>query len=207
MVQAHPALSSSLSVEQVAGQINAMIGERAAERLNSLQVASEASLKPREPGVYFGLPSADYHADPSLGSSDLKRLLQAPAVYWWHSQMNPERQPTPDSPAKKKGRALHKLVLEGEEAFATAFATEPQPEAHPGALVTLDDLKAKCRALGDAVSGTKAELAKRIKAKDTNEIIFDEVLATFRLMAERDSMEILSRTPCRRCARRQPASC
>src|SRR5215831_8951386 len=193
MVQAHPALSSSLSVEQVAGQINAMIGERAAERLNSPQVASEPSLKPREPGVYFGLPSADYHADPSLGSSDLKRLLQAPAVYWWHSHMNPERPPSPDSAAKQKGRALHKLVLEGEEAFAAAFATEPQPEAHPGCLVTLDDLKAKCRELGEAVSGTKAELVKRIKAKDANAIILDEILATFRVMADRDGIEVLKR--------------
>jgi hypothetical protein len=41
------------------------------------------------------------------------------------------------------------------------------------------------------VSGTKAELAKRIKAKDTHIIIFDEVLATFRVMAERDGLEIL----------------
>jgi len=195
MVQAHSALSSSLSVEQVAGQINAMIGERAAERLKApaAETTSELSLKhkPRENGVYFQLPSAEYHSDPSLGSSDIKRLLQAPAVYWWHSHLNPERPPSPDSPAKQKGRALHKLVLEGEEAFAAAFATEPKPEAYPGCLVTLDDLKAKCSAVGEAVSGTKAELAKRIKDKDPKAVIFDEVLSLFRSMAERDSMEIL----------------
>ena len=52
--------------------------------------------------------------------------------------------------------------------FSAAFDTEPQPDAHPGCLVTLDDLKAKCRELGEAVSGTKAELAKRIKAKDAS---------------------------------------
>jgi hypothetical protein len=52
--------------------------------------------------------------------------------------MNPARPPSFDSAAKQKGRALHKLVLEGEKAFAAAFATEPQPEAHPGCLVTLD---------------------------------------------------------------------
>src|SRR5215831_16007085 len=156
--------SSQLSVEQVAGQINAMIAERAADRLRA-SAAEPPPLKPHGAGVYFNLPAAEYHADPSLGSGDLKRLLQAPAVYWWHSHMNSERPPSPDSPAKQKGRALHKLVLEGEEAFAAAFATEPQPHAHPGCLVTLDDLKSKCRELGEAVSGTKAELAKRIKAK------------------------------------------
>jgi len=71
--------------------------------------------------------------------------------------MNPERSPSPDSPAKQRGRALHKLVLEGEAAFAAVFATEPQPDAHPGCLVTLDDLKAKAfigiAFLGYAVGG------------------------------------------------------
>src|SRR5262245_9823365 len=193
MAQAHSALRpSDPSVEQVADAINEMIADRAAARLSkTAQQALEPSLKPREPGIYFNLPAADYHADPSLGSSDLKRLLQAPAVYWWHSHMNPEHPPSPDSPAKQKGRALHKLVLEGEEAFAAAFASDPQPDAHPGCLVTLDDLKAQCRALGEAVSGTKAELAKRIKAKDAKAIIFDEVLATFRVMADRDGIEVL----------------
>src|SRR5262245_8349396 len=117
MAQAHSAIRpSDLSVEQVAGQINTMIAERAAERLHKPAAAEPSPTKPREPGVYFGLPSAEYHADPSLGSSDLKRLLRSPADYWWSSAMNPDRQPTPDSPAKQKGRALHKLVLEGAEA-------------------------------------------------------------------------------------------
>jgi hypothetical protein len=187
-----------LSVEQVAGQINAMIAERAAERLHKapaadveVPIGTSTQAKPRPAGVYFGLPSADYHADPSVGSSDLKRLLQAPTVYWWHSHMNPDRPPPPDTLAMQKGRALHKLVLEGLEAFEAAFAEEPQPSGHPGALVTLEDLKGKCRELGEPVSGTKAELAKRIKAKDSHTIIFDEVLATFRVMAERDGLEVL----------------
>jgi hypothetical protein len=195
MAQAHSALRpSDPSVEQVADAINAMIAERAGARLSKAAQQEPAPLlKPREPGVYFNLPAADYHADPSLGSSDLKQLLQAPAVYWWHSHMNPERPPSPDSAAKQKGRALHKLVLEGEKAFAAAFATEPQPDAHPGCLVTLDDLKAKCRELGEANGGTKAELAKRIKLKDAKAIIFDEILSTFRVMVERDGIELLKR--------------
>jgi hypothetical protein len=55
--------SSDLSVERVAGQINAMIAERAAERLNKEPVSAEPSPKPQQPGVYFNLPAADYHAD------------------------------------------------------------------------------------------------------------------------------------------------
>jgi PDDEXK-like domain of unknown function (DUF3799)/SAP domain len=198
MAQAEIRLSaSSLSVEQTAAAINGMIAERAAERLREpavepLKETPVAALPgARQPGIYFGLSREEYHADPSLGSSDIKRLIQAPAVYWWHSWMNADRPPSPDSPAKQKGRALHKLVLEGEAAFAQAFVEEPQPSGHPGCLVSLDDLKAKCRDLGEPVSGTKAELAKRIKAKDGNVIIFDDILALFRSMVERDALEVL----------------
>src|SRR5262249_27241385 len=145
---ASPLPASHPCVEQVAGAINAMIAERAEERLckaSSAEPANQPTLKTHPPGVYFGMASVEYHADPSLGSADLKRLLQAPAVYWWHSWMNPDRPPSSDTPAKQKGRALHKLVLEGEAAFSAAFAQEPSHEGHPGCLVTLDDLKAKCR--------------------------------------------------------------
>jgi SAP domain len=151
--QADTRLSASHpSIQQVAGAINAMIAERAAERLGNAPAAAVPSEPPgcipQAPGVYFGLPTAEY-------------------------------------------RALHKLVLEGEEAFARAFAEEPQPSGYPGCLVTLEDLKAKCRELGEPVSGTKAELAKRIKAKDPKTIVFDDILGLFQAMAERDGLEVL----------------
>jgi hypothetical protein len=132
---------------------------------------------------------SDDAADPSLGSTDLKALLVHPACYWQRSHMNPERRDDSDTPAKKIGRALHALVLEGEA--VKAFAEEPSPANYPGALVTLDDLKAKCREIGEPVSGTKAELAKRIKAKDGDATIFEDILAIFRAMVERDGLEVL----------------
>lgn len=189
-------LPASLSVDQIAGAINGMIAERAQERLTARPAEPapapvKPALTPREPGVYFFLPAADYHQDPSLGSSDIKRLLRSPTDYWWHSHMNAARPPDTDSPAKQKGRALHSLVLEGPDAFAKAFIEEPSPSSYPDALVTLDDLKVRCRALGEPVSGTKAELAKRVKAKDAKVIVFDDVLATFRAMVERDGLEVL----------------
>jgi hypothetical protein len=163
-VQSHlPA--SQLSVEQTAAAINGMIAERAADRLREPPLAeppaeapkTPAPLEPHAPGIVFGMPAADYHRDPSLGSTGLKRLLRSPSDYWWGSHLNPDRPLDNDAPAKQKGRALHKLVLEGEEAFAKAFIEEPQPNGHPGCLVTLEDLKAKCRDLGEPVSGTKAD--------------------------------------------------
>jgi hypothetical protein len=45
-------------------------------------------------------PSASYHADPSVGTSILKHILQA-TVEWWHSHMNHRRR-TPQ-PCKSDG--------------------------------------------------------------------------------------------------------
>src|SRR5262245_3537142 len=182
MAQAHSALrGSDPSVEQVANQFNT-IAERAVERLKAPVAEPPPKPAPMQPGIYFGLDMGAYHAASNLGSSDIKRLLRSPADYWWESHFNPDRPASRDSSAMLKGRALHSLCLEGEKAFAAAFAEEPTPESHPGCLVTLDDLKAKCRTLGDPVSGTKADLAKRIKAKDPKAMIFDEIIQTFRAM-------------------------
>jgi hypothetical protein len=159
----------------------------------SRQPSKQAEPERREPGVYFGLPAANYHADPSLGSSDIKRLLQAPPAFWHHSWMNPARPASPDSAAKLKGRALHALVLQGEKAFAEAFAIAPSREDYPNALVTLDDLKAKLRTLCEPTSGTKDMLAKRIRLKLPDVVIFDDVLKIFRAVAERGKLEILSK--------------
>ena len=93
-------------------------------------------------GVHFGLDDEIYHADPGLGSTDIRRLLQSPADFWHHSKWNPDR-PVSDTDAKTWGRAFHKLTLEGPEAFARAYVMEPDKSAEaPGLIVTLDDMKA-----------------------------------------------------------------
>lgn len=77
-----------------------------------------AALKPRDPGIYFNLDEEPYHEDPSLGSTDERKLAKNPADYWWTSYMNPLR---PDdksgTPAQQRGTAVHVLVLYGEAAF------------------------------------------------------------------------------------------
>jgi len=148
--------------------------------------------RPREPGIYFGLPATEYHADPSLGSTDLKRLLRSTMDYWWQSWLNPRRElEADDTPAKRQGRALHKLVLEGRAAFHKAFISEPQHADWPDALRTLDEMRELLREKGDKVSGTKPELAKRIKAIAPQIILYDDVLAHFSAMVERDGLQVL----------------
>lgn len=93
--------------------------------------------EPIGPGVYFGLSEDAYHKDPALGSSDLRQLLVSGPDYWWTSALNPRRAVKEATEAQVFGSALHKLVLEGRQAFEALYVSRPDD------LVRLD---AKARA-------------------------------------------------------------
>lgn len=95
-------------------------------------------------GVYFALDEDAYHADPALGSTDIKRLLVSPPDYWWNSKFNPAKPEDTDTPSRKFGRAVHKVVLEGREAFDALYA----PAEHPGNIKAGKDERENIKAAG-----------------------------------------------------------
>lgn len=118
-------------------------------------VAEAAQLIPD--GIHFGLSEDDYHADPALGSTGLKDLIDNAPDFWWTSWMNPAREPEKETPAKVFGRAVHKAVLEGRDAFEARYG----PCDHPG------NVKA-----GIAERQALAEVAKiPLKREDYNRIL------------------------------------
>lgn len=81
-----------------------------------------------EPGIYFGMPAEEYHADPALGSSNLRDLLKSPSEYWYGSHLNPARDDE-STRATVRGTATHLYVLNGEAAFLARYYRGPdQPE-------------------------------------------------------------------------------
>ena len=116
-------------------------------------------------GVHFGLSEEIYHADPGVGSSDLKRLLQSPPDYWWGSRMNDLREDL-DTPSTEWGTAFHTLILLGREEFERRYVTPPRRENFPGLLDTVDDLKAYCNLHKLRATGTKSELLDRVRRHD-----------------------------------------
>lgn len=82
-------------------------------------------LKIFSPGVYIGMPDTVYHADPSLGSSNLRKVAISPPDFWFSSFMNPAREDDKDTPARLRGTAVHVLVLYGEEAFSQGYLRIP----------------------------------------------------------------------------------
>jgi hypothetical protein len=121
-------------------------------------------------GIYFGMSNEDYHADPALGSSNMRDLLTGGPTYWWNSHLNPQRK-RKTTRALDFGSAVHAMVLEGEPAFLAQFAEEPDPE---GALDTYADVKKWLLAQGEAkVPRAKADAVAQARLVDPTVRILD----------------------------------
>lgn len=115
-----------------------------------------------EPGIYFGMPEADYHAIPALSFSGIKHLSISPMDFWARaSWLNPLYEPR-ESDAMDLGTAYHCRIVEGREAFAKRYAPAFDPGAHPDALDTMEEIKAVLRDRGEKLGGSKADLIERL---------------------------------------------
>ena len=135
-------------------------------------------LTTHEPGIYFGMPEDEYHADPSFSSSVAKDVLVSPLTAWC-GHYDPDRDEDDDTAAQVKGKALHKAVLEGQEAFDARYAVQPDPDDYPDHLKGADQLRAKCEELGLAKGGSIAAMAKRIMEKDSSVKLWPDVVSAF----------------------------
>lgn len=115
-----------------------------------------------EPGVYFNLDEDEYRAAPAFGSSSIKDAHVSPLTCWIGSPFNPNR-PDGSTDAKVRGRAFHKRLLEGHEAFEDAYAVAPRRDDHPDALEKGDDLRAACKDAGLSPAGTNGAMLERLR--------------------------------------------
>ena len=76
-------------------------------------------------GIYIGLDDERYHADPALGSSNIRDILKGANLYWHKSFMNPHRKAEKSTPAKLLGKATHKLLLEDFKPFDAIYKRGP----------------------------------------------------------------------------------
>lgn len=140
-----------------------------------------------EDGLHFGLPEELYHAIPAISASGIKQLLAHPMMFWANSWMNPHREQN-DTEARTVGKAYHKRILEGKEAFYSAYA--PKFSAPADCLTTQDDLKKLCAESNLAVSGTKAVLVDRLRGAGVAFDYYDDLLEAYQ--DEHDGKEFLS---------------
>ena len=126
-------------------------------------------------GIYITMPEDQYHAVEALGSTSIKALFDDP-VEFQYNKLHAEEET--ESQAKLLGSAIHKRLLEGRAAFDKTYYCKLDPTGwiEDGALVTVEDLKAWCRANGLNVSGKKADLIERVREADPNQLILEDIV-------------------------------
>lgn len=83
-------------------------------------------------GIYINLSNERYHADPALGSSNIKDILKGANHYWHKSWMNPKRKKKNKTPALIVGNAMHALLLEGRKVFDQRYIRGPYDSTYEG---------------------------------------------------------------------------
>jgi len=129
--------------------------------------------KTMAPGVYFNLDEDAYHRDPSLGSGDVRDLWYSPTDYWWSSPHNPNREADADesTDAQMRGKAMHRLVLEGEAAFDAEFVRGP---THDKSMTPSEKAQSTKKAKADAAARGKTLIA----AADYDRVVIASAMMT-----------------------------
>lgn len=127
-------------------------------------------------GLYFGLDEETYHAEPRLSSSLMKWLRVSPADFWVRSWLNPDRVEDEDSGARLIGKAYHRRILEGREAFLRDYAAMLDRADYPEAIAGNDALREACKERGLKTGGSKAVLIERLTADDKGVQIWERLI-------------------------------
>jgi len=98
------------------------------------------------PGIYFGMPEEQYHAIHAGSTSGLKNLSVSSMDYWANSALNRDREEQSRKDYFDFGKAIHCLVLEGEEAYQARYVVGL--EKPKGVLETTDQIKTRIAELG-----------------------------------------------------------
>lgn len=160
--------------------------ERTAKPRPGIDVGAHA------PGIYFGMPEDEYHADRSMSASGVKDIHVTPLTFWMKSGFNPSKSNESSEP-QERGKAFHARLLEGAESFNERYAVAPQIEDYPDAIDGADALKERCRELGLKVGGKIADLCARIREADPDAVLWPEIVERERLFAEVHGRIIIKR--------------
>ena len=127
---------------------------------------NEQNQEPEElqDGIYFNMPEMQYHSIEALSGTGLKKLIVS-ALTFWTETYDPTYQRR-ETTALSLGKAYHKRILEGKEAFASSFVKRLSKDDFPNALDAQAELKDYCSKHDLKVTGTKPVLIERIIESD-----------------------------------------
>lgn len=118
------------------------------------------------PGVYEGLPMAEYLAMPAVSASMVITLLErCPRAAWFGSWLNPRRPVTKSTEAQSVGTLAHELLLEGSLAQLAVIDPAKYPAKTTGEIPkgwTNDNIK---KARNEALAAGKVPVFPAVAAE------------------------------------------
>lgn len=124
------------------------------------------------PGVYAGIPNAEYHGGPGISKSGLDLIHRSPMHY--HAVVTAANDNHEPTAAQAIGTAAHMLILEPGE-FVKHYCLGLRPQDVPHAIDDRDQLVAMVQKLNQGrqaklpATGSKAEVIERILANQPQE--------------------------------------
>lgn len=139
-------------------------GYRVADLLPDEEEAPSPVIFPDfKPGIFFGMPEAEYHAIPALSSTGINWLGVSVEDFWGNTPwINPDAAQD-ETEFTRLGKAHHDRIVEGRAAFYARNCAAPELADYPDALDGMDDLKGLLRSMGAKVGGGKNELLARLR--------------------------------------------
>lgn len=125
-----------------------------------------------KPGVYAGIPNADYHGGPGISKSGLDLIHRSPMHY--HAVVTAANDNHESTAAQALGTAAHALILEPAE-FVKSYCLGLRQSDVPHAIDDRDQLVAMVAKLNETrlpklpTGGSKAEVVERILANQPQE--------------------------------------
>lgn len=125
-----------------------------------------------KPGVYAGIPNADYHGGPGISKSGLDLIHRSPMHY--HAVVTAANDNHESTAAQALGTAAHAIILEPAE-FVKDYCLGLRPQDVPHAIDDKEQLVAMVAKLNEGRqaklpgTGSKAEVIERILANQPTE--------------------------------------
>ena len=111
------------------------------------------------------ISNADYHADPAVSASHLKKVMQSP-YHYWSAYLNPDRVAMAPTAAMRLGSLVHCAVLEPDE-LTKRYQLAPDRRTKEGKAAVVEMAAAGIEAVSEADLAQALQMADAVRSNST----------------------------------------
>ena len=115
------------------------------------------------------ISNADYHADPAVSASHLKKVMQSP-YHYWSAYLNPDRVAMVPTAAMRLGSLTHCAVLEPDE-LTKRYQLAPDRRTNAGKAAVVEMAAAGIEAVSEADLAQALQMADAVRSNSTASLL------------------------------------